>query len=92
MLINPHTKNKINICNRLEIRYGKLKFSKFKGRISLKNQWIGMKLQLGLKFIKVDSYVKYQVNMFKCFDEKCGKVMFFFGLTDGWTDGQSVNL
>ncbi len=45
-----------------------------------------MKLGLGLYLIKVDSYTKYQVNMFKCFEEKFRKVMFFFGLTDGRTD------
>ncbi len=92
--MNQHTKNQINIGNRLEIRYGKLKFSKFKGRYSLKNQWIGMKLELGLKVIKVDSYTKYQVNMFKCFEEKCAKVMFFFWTDrrmDRQTDGQSAN-
>ncbi len=93
--MNLHTKNRINIYNRLEIGCGKLNFSKFKDRYSHKKQWIGIKLEFDLSPIKVDAYTKYQINIFKRFEEKRGKSC-FFGLTDrrkdGQTDGQSANL
>ena len=47
-------------------------FKSQKGRYSYKNWWVLTILQLDLKYSKIKSYVKFQLNMSKHVGEKCG--------------------
>ena len=65
-------------------------FSKFNGHNSVKNGWIKTKLELDLYLSMTKQCTKYQMNIWKHEQKKCGKLIYWTdGQTDGKTDGRT---
>jgi hypothetical protein len=64
-------------------------FPKSNGHNSVKNWWIKTKLELDLYLSMAKQCTKYQMNIWKHEQKKCGKLIY---RTDGRTDRQSANL
>ena len=61
-------------------------FSKFNGHNSVKNGWIKTKLELDLYLSMTKQCTKYQMNIWKHEQKKCGKLIY---RTDGQTERQT---